>query len=258
VDHNLSDEQYDRLTRNFPYPRDGSCPTCGGAKEYRLDGEDRPCNCERQRNLSRLYYSANLPRRFHQLDGNDFEERYNQLNDDVVTPVNKYLTDLKYNYHYGLGLGFQGPLGTGKTLVATHILKAALKQGFSGYFIQFKDLFHAWAAAWKDDESKEEVEVYMKRANFLVLDELISDPRNNTGYLTDGLEAIMRHRYNNNLPTILTTNMTEDQISVEFGRPYSLISGVTTWLTMKGVDYRPISLANASYLVEQHEVLPVK
>jgi DNA replication protein DnaC len=257
MDFDLSDAQYERLIRNFPY-RSDRCPTCGNAKTYRLDGEDLLCDCESQKHLSRLYYSANLPRRYHQLDGHDFDEKYRSLNVGVVETVTKYLTDFKYNYHYGMGLCFHGPLGTGKTLMASHVLKATLRAGYTGYFIQFKDLFHAWASSWKDEESKELVETYMKRAQVLVLDELQTDPRNSTGYLTDGLEAVMRHRYNNNLPTILTTNMTEDQVSAEFSRPYSVISGVTKWLLLQGLDYRPVSLANAEYLVENQETLPVK
>lgn len=254
----ISDAEFTRLTRNFPYPRDGSCPTCGNARRYVLDGETRDCDCDRQRSLSRHYYSANIPRRFHQLDGHDFIPEYRKLNKGVIEEVDKYQTAFKYNYHYGLGLAFYGPQGTGKTLLAAHILKGALKRGYSGYFIQFADLFHAWASAWKDEESKEEVERYMKRAQILVLDDITTDKRNSEGFLQAGLEAIMRHRYNNNLPTILTTNMRESQIETEFPRPYSLIAGVTKWLTMEGTDYRPISLDNASYLVEHEETLPVK
>lgn len=259
MDYELTDDRYARLIRNFPYRTD-RCPTCGNAKTYRLNGEDLTCECESQKSLARLYYSANIPRRYHQLDGHDFDQKYREQNRESVEAVDKYLLDLKYNYHYGLGLAFFGPLGTGKTLMATHILKAVLRAGYSGYFIQFKDLFHAWASSWKDEESKEEVETYMKRADFLVLDELSTDRRNETspGFLTDGLEAVTRHRYNNNLPTILTTNMTEDQISKEFTRPYSVISGVTNWLLLNGSDYRPVSLKNAEYLVDHQEILPVK
>jgi DNA replication protein DnaC len=254
----LTDEQFDRLTRNFPLPRNQGCPTCGGSKRYRLDGESHECNCDNQRALARRYFAANIPRRFHQLDGTDFVEEYRRLNAGVVEAVDSYVTKFPYNYHYGLGLCFYGPLGTGKTLLATHILKQTLRFGYSGYFIQFKDLFHAWAAAWKDNEAKEEVEVFMKRADVLVLDEIRSDKRNETGYLQDGLEAIMRHRYNNNLPTILTTNMQEEDLQKEFYRPYSLISGVTSWLTMEGADFRPVSYENANYLVANEETLPVK
>jgi DNA replication protein DnaC len=258
VDLKLTDEQYDRLTRNFPYPRDGRCPTCGGTKGYRLNGEERDCRCEEQRSLARNYYAANLPRRYHSLDGHDFTPQYRSRNEGVVEAVDEYLKSFRYNYHYGLGLCFHGPLGTGKTLLGTHVLKAVLKMGYSGYFIQFGDLFHAWAASWKDEESKELVERHMKRADLLVLDDLLSDKRNSEGFLQAGLEAITRHRYNNNLPTILTTNMSEQQVQDEFFRPYSLISGVTKWLTIEGADYRPVSLDNANYLVQQQEILPVK
>ena len=261
MDHGLSNAEFDRLSRNFPYPRNGDCPTCGTTKRYRLDGEERECNCERQKTLSRRYYAANIPRRYHQLDGTDFIPEYRRLNHGVVEAVDEYLLSFEYNYHYGRGLCFYGPLGTGKTLLATHVLKQTIKLGYSGYFIQFADLFHAWAASWKDEESKEEVERYMKRAQLLVLDDITTDKRNSEGFLQAGLEAIMRYRYNNNLPTILTTNMREtgsQSISEQFSRSYSLISGVTTWLTMEGADYRPTSLENTTYLVENQEKLPVK
>lgn len=254
----LTDEQFERLIRNFPYPKDEGCPTCGNAKRYRLNGEEHDCNCGKERSSARSYYAANIPRRFHSIDGTFFEPEYRKLNAGVVEVVDNYLTKFRYNYHYGLGLCFYGPLGTGKTLLATHLLKQLIKVGYSGYFIQFADLFHAWAASWKDDESKEEVEMFMKRAQVLVLDDITTDARNKEGFLQAGLEAIMRHRYNNNLPTILTTNMRESEIQNEFPRPYSLISGLTKWLTMEGADFRPVSLENASYLVEREEILPVK
>ena len=256
----ITDKDFDRIEKEFPF-QSGICPTCGSTEDtpptervYQHNGKQHPCSCANQKTAARYYYAANIPRRFHSLSLRDMDKNYKA---DVEGAVQHYLDNFEFIYHYGKGLCFHGTQGTGKTLAATHILKELIKRGYRGYFIQWSELFNSWASSWKDAASKELVERNLKRAQVLVLDDITSDGRNSEGFLQAGLEAVFRHRYNNSLPTILTTNMTNSDIEVEFPRAYSLISGVTDWVTFRGRDYRPQHNSNIDNLIEHHEKSPV-
>lgn len=214
------------------------CPTCDGKLRY--FGEDdlfHDCDCNKQLGFEKHYFAANIGKRYHTLGIDDF------LTEDAVVIrviVEDYLADFEDNFAYGLGLVFYGGLGTGKTLLACHILKELIKQGRHCYFVQFDDLIDTWGKRWSDENAAHELNRNMKRADVLVVDDLSTDKRNIEGFLSSGLESVVRYRYNNSLPTIVTTNLSQDRQYIEFPRVFSLLSAINVWVEMKTKDdYRP-------------------
>lgn len=242
----------DRIQEMYP---PGGCPTCDGRKWYRLDFVQHDCDCQYQIMLQKHYFRANIGREYHDIclqhfDGPDSE--------NVVPVVRDYLSKFEDNFHYGLGLTFTGPYGTGKTFAMTCVLKELVKQGRSVYFIPFEQLINVWGDSWHDAQAKFMLEKRLKGVEVLGLDELRTDPRNSSGFLANGLDSVLRYRTANLLPTLVTTNMTSEMEKSEFAKVYSLLAAKNTRVQTNGHDRRMLEVRQRNHeLKERGERRPV-
>jgi DNA replication protein DnaC len=228
----ISDADFVRLEKT--YPVSGKCPTCGDTGVYTLDFVSHSCDCTTQKLLARNYYAANIGREYHGLCIDDFFGEATKLGEIVKVYVDKF----EDNYHYGTGLTFMGPYGTGKTMALMIALKEIIKRGRSAYFTTFGDLIAVWGSSWQDDESKRILSTKLRTVDLLGIDELRTDKRNEGGFLADGLDAIIRARTSNNLPTLVTTNMDDKQQENQFAKVYSLLSAKNEVVQTHGRDKR--------------------
>lgn len=237
----IDDATFERVAGMYP---PGGCPTCGGKKFYRLDFKQLECDCDLQIALQKHYFRANIGREYHDICLKDFE------GDDagtVVPAVKKYLEHFDDNFHYGLGLTFTGPFGTGKTFALTCVLKELVKIGRSVYFTTFEQLINVWGDSWHDANAKRLLEKQLKSVEVLGLDELKTDPRNSSGFLQNGLDSVIRYRTANLLPTLVTTNMTSDLEKSEFGKVYSLLAAKNTRIETHGHDRRMLEVRQRNH-----------
>jgi DNA replication protein DnaC len=228
----IDDFTFDRINKLFPLAV--KCPTCNDEGAYRLDGSIYECDCELQKMLQRHYFAANIGRAYHTLCIDHF------LGDDreaVAPTVLDYIENFEDNFQYGVGITFAGEIGTGKTMLMSFILKELVKQGRKVYTVPFEQLINVFGSAYSNDESKRLMEQLMS-VEVLGLDELRSDSRNKSGFLSDALDVLIRHRTSNLLPTLVTTNMTPQQEQDEFGKTYSLLSALNYRLIFHGEDKR--------------------
>lgn len=131
----LDDGSYENILGR--YPRETPCPTCNGLKKYVLDFTTYECDCEIQKLLQKHYFKANIGREYHDICFKDF---LGVDSDNVLPPAMAYLDNYENNFHYGIGVTVQGPIGTGKTFIVSSILKELVKQGRNVYFISFEEL----------------------------------------------------------------------------------------------------------------------
>lgn len=248
----ITDSAYDRIASSFPVFE--GCPTCDGEGSYVLEGEAFKCDCEIQRLLQRSYFAANIPREYHDICLEHFfgEDRAN-----VIPMVQEYQERFDDNYHYGLGLTFAGPYGTGKSFLMASILKDIVKQGRTAYFITFDEFVQHFGATWNDEKSKRLMQDTLKKVEVLGLDELKTDERNTNGFLSDALQAIIRHRTSNLLPTLITTNLTPDKQEQHFTKSYSLLSAKNSFVLMSGKDVRPRVKSISEELIRANERRPI-
>lgn len=145
-------------------------------------------------------------------------------------------------------------LGTGKTFCATYVGKELVKLGERVYFTPFKSVLSAY-----EKEHLNGIESYMRDSTVLILDELIPPwTEAQKHFFAERFEDLIRHRTNFNLPTIMTTNLTEEELEHTYPRPYSLLQAKQTRMVIEGEDFRlgNIGLENIE-LAMNGEVRPI-
>lgn len=260
----ISDEEYEyaqRLAGDTPLHQ---CPTCkskpeevpdsGGVKQtipgtFRFRGKEYACDCDIQKALRIRYLAANIGAQYQKLDWNDFQGTV--LAKDAV---DTYLALWENFKDQGFGLEFGGKgLGTGKTWAAIHIGKELIKRGQQVYFIPFVEMVAAF-----DHNEGSEVEDRIRQTPYVILDEIlpaISDRQRE--FFAFRFEAIIRHRTNNDFPTIITTNMTQDELHKIYPRVYSVLAAKQDRIDMSGEDARVSLMARESHeLILNGEVRP--
>ncbi len=105
----------------------------------------------------------------------------------------------------------QGKNGCGKTHLAAAIANFAVEVGVPTLFITVPDLLDSLRFAYQDpEETFEERFEKIRRSNLLVLDDF--GTQNATAWAQEKLFQILNYRYVNRLPTVVTTNLSLNQI----------------------------------------------
>jgi len=138
-----------------------------------------------------------------------------------------------------------GPTGTGKTHLAVGFLRVKLldKGGDEGRFLRTVDLFQNIRRSFSEKSGITEhalLELYGEKTPFLVLDDLGAE--NLTGFVVQTLYDLIDNRYSWRLPTIITSNLSLEQLASHYGshgdRLASRIAGMGPTLALKGKDRR--------------------
>lgn len=238
-----------------------TCPTCKSVETYdadigwhrdqgtyRLHGSVYPCDCDRQIELRKHYLLANIPEQYQRLNWNDYDG-----SERAQEAVSLYLSKWEGFRANGMGIEVTGPQGTGKSFAVTHIGKELIKRGEKVFFIAFLDLI----AAIKTDEA-----LIDKAMNVpvLILDELskIYQSDAQLAFFSEKLEQLIRHRTNWNLITLMTTNLTEDELHEYYPRVYSLLEAKQIRIEIDGNDARMSKIGNENLELSIHnEIRPI-
>lgn len=155
-----------------------------------------------------------------------------------------YIGNLDKNFQEGKGLCYAGSPGTGKTMSATTVLKAALNHGYSAHYTTLSDI----AFYLSDNAYKMSVYHTLIGADFLCIDEVDSrhfaDSEASESFFGRTLERVFRYRVQNRLPMILATNNTSltDVFAGQFSKILTSISlpAIKTIICV-GKDFRELS-----------------
>ncbi len=259
----LPDEEYDEAEELAILLKGrglGYCPTCKSKindddpveevpSTYRFRGENLLCDCKAQIALFARYLLARIPEEYMRLDWSDYDG-----SPAAREFVDGYIAKWGNYRDHGLGAEFGGPkLGIGKTFAATHIGKELIKQRQQVYFIPFVEMVSAF-----ERENGEEIENRIRMTPYVILDDImppVSERQKN--FYHTRFEAIIRHRTNYNLPTIITTNLTSEELSGYYPRTYSLLAAKQKRIDMDGEDFRAFIGFENVELAENGEVRPI-
>jgi DNA replication protein DnaC len=206
---------------------DPNCPYCGGVGYIRRDvemndpqfGRLEICVCRSaevaEGARSRLFELSRLDSLNH-LTFENFDVRGNK-NAKIITAqdIQNLQTALDATEIFSRApknwLLLEGGYGCGKTHLAAAIANYAVSIGTPTLFITVPDLLDSLRFAFSDPETTFESRFEeVRNADLLVLDDF--GTQNATGWGQEKLFQIMNYRYINKLPTVITTNLSLDEI----------------------------------------------
>lgn len=186
---------------------------------------------------AKQYFGANLPRKFWRMTFDDWKGD-RRARDTAVA----YVEALEEHLAAGEGMNLRGEPGTGKTLLATLIAKAYIKAGREAVFIPAQILLNQSMRKMElmdvingtgrilsvlDVDADEKMTehwnewhhiddllegIVTDEVDLLILDDLGNEHRTASGWAENILERVVRTRYYAGLPTITTSNLTQDEI----------------------------------------------
>lgn len=245
----MSNQQFDEVERlaHAKNIKLSICPTCGSKRievepdsgiyvwpesTYRLDGKDYPCDCERQIELARHYLLANIPNDYWTLSEDEYFG-----DPDALAKVQVYLERWPDMFSHGIGMEFYSPtMGTGKTMLATMIAKHLVKSGERVYFTPFRQTVGVFEMPY---EARQAIETLLRHVPVLVLDEVVrSSSDAQRAFYAEKLEDLIRYRTSGNAVTIITTNLTSEELNDQYPRAFSLLAASAQQVFVNGEDAR--------------------
>lgn len=182
-----------------------------------------------ERRQEKLLNDSNLGKKFRDRTFNNFDRKRNEkAYDDAVM----YASTFKDQF--GKGLIFMGSVGTGKTHLAAAITHYLTEHGIPVKFGNIVELFDSIRDAYSTDD---EILSELKGLPVLVIDDLGKERK--TDWTTEKIYEIVNYRYEHELPIIVTTNCTREQLQKRLGEAtMSRVMEMCKPIVMVGDDMR--------------------
>lgn len=228
---------------------DPNCEICGGIGYYRLNlpldhpdfGKVQICTCRNKQVTQQIRQRLFKLSQLEELKELTFENfvphgRGYLWPQEAQTLETAYNTAVTFSRQLKGWLLLQGQYGSGKTHLAAAIANFAVSMGVPTLFITVPDLLDSLRYAYQDPTATfEERFEQVRSAPLLILDDF--GTQNATNWAQEKLFQIINYRYINQLPTVVTTNLSMDEIE---GRIRSRLedSELITTIRIMAPDYR--------------------
>ena len=162
-------------------------------------------------------------------------------NPTAVRLAQKYCRHLRLAREHGFGFLFMGSNGRGKTSLEMVILKEALKQGYSAFYITMPMIFKQIYQSYNFPELGRELKHIIETVDFLAIGELGKDyhRKDSEEFARCEFDVLFRSRREQCLPVLMDTNMDDSELVDTYGESLmSLFHSRLKFIEMKGIDYR--------------------
>lgn len=244
----ISNEDFARLRDRDPTVPSGPdhCSTCNGKREFQWWNQDRSsivtyaCSCEDQWIAHCYLAHCGIGIGYGRLGWADWDQTKFPAASEAVAG---YLNDPETYVRAGIGMLFVGRSGTGKTLMASLLLKELLARGYDGYFTRFAKAVDLFMSGWRDPDEKRWFHRRIENSEVLVLDDIGREHKGNMETSSHTVEEVIRHRVANARPTIITTNKKPEELQNDYGA-----------LSLMAVSLEPVVFSESEpFWVQQRE-----
>lgn len=202
-----------------------TCPLCLD-RGIIFDGEAaRPCSCMNQKKIENRFRNARMARnlvpcRFESFNLEYYHSPQTQIHKDNALKAlmaAKEFVGRCMREPYGLGLLFTGTVGTGKTYLAAAIANALMEKEFQVLFLVVPDLLDELRATYDRRTETTELDLLdtARGIPILILDDL--GAHNYTEWTRNRLYSIVNYRLNQQLPTVITSNLSLQEMEEFLG-----------------------------------------
>ena len=192
---------------------------------------------EERRQKERMYIAS--------LKANGIQEQYfyswtfqNAEQNNDIRMARRYVDQWEQVKEKNLGLILWGGVGTGKTYIAACIANALIEQKVPVLMTNFSKVLNQMGALYSGERYKYISD--FSKFPLLIIDDL--GVERSTEYVREQMFAIIDERYKANLPLIVTTNLTIDELSspkdVADARIYSRLLEMCAPVQIRGSDRR--------------------
>ncbi len=235
-----------------------TCPICGGMGLVTRNvpvghpdfGKAFVCVCQRDivaaRRASQLVTLSNLDSVADKtFDNFSLEPPGGLTPEELGTLKEVYQQVRRYAEQPSGWLFFQGSFGSGKTHLAAAVANYRLAQGDHVMFVTAPDLLDHLRSAYAPSSEIEYDELFerVREVPLLILDDLGAE--SSTPWAQEKLYQLINHRYQNKLPTVLTTNRDPTEIEPRI-RSRILDWELTQKVNLYLPDYRRGNVTNES------------
>jgi DNA replication protein DnaC len=200
----------------------GPCPlgVCDGGgfviDEATNTASDCECRAGRIARLRTAGLEGRVPKRYR---GVSFDRppvpEIARVAPDQVQAVRRYAREIEQNLDAGHGLWLMGDVGTGKTTLAMIVSKAALDAGRTVAIYSLPRLLNLIRSTIETEAGMVGFLERLTAVDLLHIDDLGAE--NTTEWVLEQLYSIVNTRYEDERAMIVTTNLTYDDLVLQFG-----------------------------------------
>ena len=209
------------------------CSLCGDRGIILQGDVATPCSCGKKKAAGKAFNNSGMPQKLRECSLGKYDFRYYakdcldmergvtyfELARLAHRAAGKFAADFLKNPHID-GLMFSGDVGSGKTYLASSIANALLAKGQRVLFIVVPDLLDQIRASYDPDRNSWEYSEFelmegARQTPLLILDDLGAN--NYTEWSKNKIYSIINYRLNHQLPVIITTNITPEDLEAHLG-----------------------------------------